>query len=170
MGLFALNHIKQGSLIGIYCGEYIPIQFDKHQHRRRSLFKKLHYPSYMFDLVHNEVEQGFIDAQCMGSLMRFINHSRNSRQRKLNVATKITKINGQMIIMFYTTQDVKVGSELLLDYGKDFFNIDDDSKEEGGCADTTNKECSSYSGPLVTAGNEEEKMILDQPMRIESIL
>lgn len=61
-GLIALEPIKKGQLIGKYLGENVNMLSDKVQYDKRSLYKELKAPSYLFDLQFNGKDHGFIDA------------------------------------------------------------------------------------------------------------
>ncbi|TFK32705.1 hypothetical protein BDQ12DRAFT_739238 [Crucibulum laeve] len=57
-----------------------------------------------------------IDAAKAGNETRYINHS-----SKPNCWTKILSVNGEHRIGVFAAQSIKAGSEILIDYGKEFF-------------------------------------------------
>lgn len=55
----------------------------------------------------------------MGNKSRFINHADNDKDG-LNCEAKIVLVNGEHRIKFLALRDIKVGEELLFNYGKKF--------------------------------------------------
>lgn len=60
-----------------------------------------------------------IDAARKGNLSRFINHASEEKDG-LNCTAKIMFVNGEHRIKFVALRDLKVGEELLFNYGKKF--------------------------------------------------
>lgn len=69
----------------------------------------------MFDLNRDYV----IDAARLGNNTRFINHA-DCEKDGLNCEAKIILVNGEHRIKFVALRDIKVGEELLFNYGKKF--------------------------------------------------
>lgn len=62
-----------------------------------------------------------IDAAKQGNKTRFINHA-GSEQTGQNCSAKVLFVNGEHRIKFLALRDIKVGEELLFNYGKKFGN------------------------------------------------
>lgn len=82
---------------------------------RRGIIYDRKYLSFLFDLNRDYV----IDAARFGNETRLINHADCERDG-LNCEAKIVLVNGQHRIKFVALRDIKVGEELLFNYGKKF--------------------------------------------------
>lgn len=60
-----------------------------------------------------------VDAARLGNNSRFINHADNEKDG-LNCEAKIVLVNGEHRIKFIALRDIKVGEEILFNYGKKF--------------------------------------------------
>lgn len=119
LGLYALETIKKDWLIGVYCGEYIPLEHDKEEHSKRTFYHKYDAPSYIFNLTNTMQEhRGFVDAQKFGNLLRFANHS----AKDANIVVQYSCFEREMKIAFWSKRRIKPEEELYIDYGPDFFN------------------------------------------------
>jgi hypothetical protein len=82
---------------------------------RRGIIYDRKYLSFLFDLN----SEWAIDAARLGNKSRFINHADNDKDG-LNCEAKIVLVNGEHRIKFMALRDIKVGEELLFNYGKKF--------------------------------------------------
>lgn len=82
---------------------------------RRGIIYDRKFLSFLFDLN----SEWAIDAARLGNKSRFINHSDNDKDG-LNCEAKIVLVNGEHRIKFMALRDIKVGEELLFNYGKKF--------------------------------------------------
>lgn len=102
-GLFAAQKIPVGTKIVEYIGEKIGLR----EYRRRARF----YDSVGFNALFGLNSQTVIDGLIGGNESRFINHS----------ATRdnVIPIVENDRIWFYAQKDLRIGEELLFDYGFD---------------------------------------------------
>ena len=82
---------------------------------RRGIIYDRKYLSFLFDLN----SEWAIDAAHLGNKTRFINHADKPKDG-LNCEAKIVLVNGEHRIKFMALRDIKVGEELLFNYGKKF--------------------------------------------------
>ncbi len=108
LGLFALNPLPKGALIGAYSGIL----------RRRPLFRRafndfaFRYPSGLIPLFRPLI----IDAEHYGNELRFANHSDDPNMEGLGL------LHGPLVdIAFLTSRPVAAGEQLTYDYGPDFW-------------------------------------------------
>lgn len=110
-GLYILDPAQKGEYLGEYAGELI----SEKEADRRGLVYDRNFRSFLFDLNAQMV----VDAAKMGNKTRFINHAYTEGQG-LNVKPEIVFVNGEHRIKFVALRDIKVGEELLFNYGKEF--------------------------------------------------
>ncbi|CCJ29054.1 unnamed protein product [Pneumocystis jirovecii] len=94
-GIFIGESVRADTFLGEYKGEIIS---HNESERRGKLYDKI-------DQV--------VDATRMGNKFRYANHSR----KRPNCFARVSLVNGCHRIGFYAIKDLKVGEELLFDYG-----------------------------------------------------
>ncbi|KAI6032780.1 hypothetical protein F5J12DRAFT_712950 [Pisolithus orientalis] len=115
LGAFLTESVKGGDLIAEYVGELIyEPTFDSRgevaTHRGRS---------YSFKLDSTFT----LDSSYLGNPSRFIDHSSSAVQTMPpNCRAYVRLVNGEHRIGIFALQDLESGSEILMDYGRDFFS------------------------------------------------
>ncbi|KTW25815.1 uncharacterized protein T551_03651 [Pneumocystis jirovecii RU7] len=104
-GIFIGEPVRADTFLGEYKGEIIS---HNESERRGKLYDKIGI-SFLFNLNKNQV----VDATRMGNKFRYANHSR----KRPNCFARVSLVNGCHRIGFYAIKDLKVGEELLFDYG-----------------------------------------------------
>jgi len=111
-GLFAKCFIAKGTVIGEYTGELIT---NEEASRRNSIYRMHKMSNYFFDTRKPGLT---IDAGPMGNQTRFINHSCDD----YNCDCYVEIINGTPKNWYVAIKDIPQEHELLVNYGKDYFN------------------------------------------------
>lgn len=115
LGAFLTESAKENDLLAEYVGELIyEPTFDSRgevaTHRGRS---------YSFKLNSTFT----LDSSYLGNSSRFIDHSSSAVQtRPPNCRAYVRFVNGEHRIGIFALQDIEPGSEILMDYGHDFFS------------------------------------------------
>ncbi|KAI6026383.1 hypothetical protein BKA83DRAFT_27762 [Pisolithus microcarpus] len=115
LGAFLTELAKENDLLAEYVGELIyEPTFDSRgevaTHRGRS---------YSFKLNSTFT----LDSSYLGNSSRFIDHSSSAVQtRPPNCRAYVRLVNGEHRIGIFALQDIEPGSEILMDYGHDFFS------------------------------------------------
>ncbi|GAB7353699.1 hypothetical protein MBLNU459_g4103t2 [Dothideomycetes sp. NU459] len=107
-GLYAGEAIKKDDFVGEYIGEII----GEREMQRRDAIYALQNLSYVFSLNQEQS----VDSQQLGNKTRFINASSDHK----NMGAKIMFCNMTHRIGMYALRDIKIGEELLFDYGKNY--------------------------------------------------
>ncbi|KAH0827556.1 hypothetical protein J3R83DRAFT_4277 [Lanmaoa asiatica] len=113
LGTFLAQAAKAGDLIAEYIGEIIyestvESRGDLATHRNRC---------YVFGL--NDTFS--LDSTYAGNISRFIDHSDAERGRRVNSQARVRLVNGNNRIGIFAIRDMEAGSEILMDYGSEFF-------------------------------------------------
>ncbi|KIP11834.1 hypothetical protein PHLGIDRAFT_417179 [Phlebiopsis gigantea 11061_1 CR5-6] len=134
-GAFLTESARKDELICEYTGELIfgPTS------ETRDIVAKHRGRSYLYAL--NETFD--VDASYSGNVARFINHAPKMRA---NCATHIKVVSGDHRIGLYAKRQMAAGTELMLDYGNQFFLPDQASQKSAG-----------LSGPSHPTRNEQKK-------------
>ena len=103
MGLKTMVDLNEGDLVLQYIGKVIPTR----TYLKRLRLKKLNDPVYFMELDKGQI----IDAEGMGNLARFINHSCEGNCR----SDKYTA-EGRPVLCIFAATDIKAGTELTYDY------------------------------------------------------
>ncbi|KAI6044671.1 hypothetical protein EDC04DRAFT_3106071 [Pisolithus marmoratus] len=116
LGAFLTDSARGGDVIAEYVGELIyEPTFDS-----RGEVATYRGRSYSFKLNSTFT----LDASYLGNSSRFINHSSGAIQtRPPNCRAYVRLVNGEHRIGIFALQDLEPGSEILMDYGHDFFSI-----------------------------------------------
>ncbi|KAG5513466.1 hypothetical protein PMAC_000897 [Pneumocystis sp. 'macacae'] len=104
-GIFIGESVRADTFLGEYKGEIIS---HNESERRGKLYDKIGI-SFLFNLNKDQV----VDATRMGNKFRYANHSR----KRPNCFARVSLVNGCHRIGFYAIKDLKIGEELLFDYG-----------------------------------------------------
>ncbi|KAG5437223.1 hypothetical protein PCANB_001015 [Pneumocystis canis] len=104
-GIFIGESVRADTFLGEYKGEIIS---HNESERRGKLYDKIGI-SFLFNLNKDQV----VDATRMGNKFRYANHSR----KRPNCFARVSLVNGSHRIGFYAIKDLKIGEELLFDYG-----------------------------------------------------
>ncbi|KAG4303879.1 hypothetical protein PORY_002733 [Pneumocystis oryctolagi] len=107
-GIFIGESVRADTFLGEYKGEIIS---HNESERRGKLYDKIGI-SFLFNLNKDQV----VDATRMGNKFRYANHSR----KRPNCFARVSLVNGCHRIGFYAIKDLKVGEELLFDYGHEY--------------------------------------------------
>lgn len=115
LGAFLTEPAKENDLLAEYVGELIyeptfDSRGDVATHRGRS---------YSFKLNSTFT----LDSSYLGNSSRFIDHSSSAvHTRPPNCRAYVRLVNGEHRIGIFALQDIETGSEILMDYGHDFFS------------------------------------------------
>ncbi|KAF6753658.1 hypothetical protein DFP72DRAFT_1010437 [Ephemerocybe angulata] len=109
LGLFISEDANTGDLVSEYMGELIyddTVQARDHISRHKGR-------TYLFQLNSKlSIDSGFV-----GNEARFINHD----PKHFNTQASILMVNGEHRIGFFATKHIPEGSEILINYGPEFF-------------------------------------------------
>ncbi|KAI9572122.1 hypothetical protein HD554DRAFT_2015772 [Boletus coccyginus] len=113
LGTFLAEAAKAGDLITEYVGEMIyeptvESRADLAAHRNRC---------YVFGL-NNTFS---LDATYAGNISRFIDHSDAGRSKRVNSQARVRLVNGDHRIGVFAIRDMEAGSQVLMNYGSEFF-------------------------------------------------
>jgi hypothetical protein len=111
LGCYTAEPIRKGGFVSEYKGEVI----SNLEAERRGIVYDRKLVSFLFDLNSEWV----IDAARFGNKTRYFNHAATA-QDGLNCEAKIYLVNGEHRIKLFALRDIKVGEELLFNYGKKF--------------------------------------------------
>jgi Proteins containing SET domain len=106
-GAFAETDLALGDFAGEYTGLVRPLFRRRPDHNPYCF----HYPTRLWSFNYYVV-----DALREGNLMRFVNHS-----NKPNLLPLCMVNNGILHLVFVASQHIPKGTELVFDYGKDFW-------------------------------------------------
>ena len=106
-GLFTEEDIKKNTSIG----EYVGVVRQLYRYKGQQNPYCFHYPTKFWSFNYF-----VIDAERQGNLTRFLNHSDNPNLKPICVVD-----NKILRLFFITNTDIKKGSQLFFDYGKDFW-------------------------------------------------
>ena len=109
LGLYACEEIQENDFVGEYKGEIIT----KEEADRRGAVYEFQKLSYLFSL--NATQE--IDSTYFGNKVRFINHA---GENKANLYPRIIMVNTVHRIALYARCKIRVGQEMLFDYGPKF--------------------------------------------------
>lgn len=127
-GIYTAESIAQNDFVIEYVGELISNDEGvRREARRGDIFGGESPPSYTFTLLRDEGT--LVDAAVYGNLSRYINHAASSKQDRsgrcnlLVLMPRVCYVNGDFRIKFNAKRDIRVGEELLFDYGENFPNL-----------------------------------------------
>lgn len=106
-GAFAEDNINMGEFIGEYTG-LVRRLLRRHADPNAFCF---HYPTCLWSIRY-----AVIDALRDGNLMRFVNHGNITNIQPLCLVDR-----GLLHLIFVASKNISQGSELLFDYGRDFW-------------------------------------------------
>ncbi|KAJ3567434.1 hypothetical protein NP233_g6368 [Leucocoprinus birnbaumii] len=119
LGYYLLESAREGDLITEYVGDLIY----ELTVRSRDAVAAHTNRQYMFKL--NSVLT--VDGTTTGNESRYINHAPSE---KANVQAHVRLVNSEHRIGIFASKDIKLGTELLLDYGSDFFHTHPSSQTQ----------------------------------------
>jgi predicted PilT family ATPase len=103
-GVRACEDIKSDVMLGEYLGEVI----NQEMHNSREMKKRNAYVFY----IHKD---RYVDAERMGNMMRFINHS-----CKPNALAHLIYVKGEAKVVITTMKKIQSGEEISINYGDDY--------------------------------------------------
>ncbi|KAF6764965.1 hypothetical protein DFP72DRAFT_326891 [Ephemerocybe angulata] len=121
-GAYAAEPIPKGAIVGVYVGEHM---LAPHPETEEMLQKHTGL-NYAFGLYGNTV----IDSKSAGNETRYLNHANDPDANC--IGSSIVLHNTQAIIL-ESTKKIKMGEQLLLNYGEKYWNPDgkDDESSDG---------------------------------------
>ena len=106
-GVFAKRQIKEGSAIGIYAGDLVPLDRCKDGDK-----------DYVFEFSEPAFEKWGIDAKKRGNFTRYINHCKEENENVTGVGFYDGNIPR---IIFIATRIIPKGTQLMYDYGDGYW-------------------------------------------------
>lgn len=106
-GLFAKQNIAKNSFVGEFAGIL---------KKRSSVSLKVNHYCLKYPIEGGFFQKYTIDASKKGNCFRFLNHNINP-----NLNVRSVFYNGFIRMIFLSLKDIKVGDQLTIDYGKDFW-------------------------------------------------
>ncbi|EPQ53740.1 hypothetical protein GLOTRDRAFT_131077 [Gloeophyllum trabeum ATCC 11539] len=104
------------------------ILWQTHAHHRVQIqnYRHLNYWFTLNETVDRSVKH-IVDAMRAGNPTMYINHALGMAQ---NVVSKVIDVNSEHRIGLFAAKKIPVGKELLLDYGPNYFRLDDDDSAD----------------------------------------
>ena len=110
-GVFTCIDFQKGDFVVEYAGELVTLEEAKN--REMEYEKDPSYGSYMYYFT-NDNKSYCVDAtEETGRLGRLVNHSK----KRANLKPKVHTLNRNPHIIFLASRHIKIGEELLFDYG-----------------------------------------------------
>ncbi|KAJ3548227.1 hypothetical protein NMY22_g1340 [Coprinellus aureogranulatus] len=138
LGLFIMEDAREGDLISEYTGELI----HEDTTTSRDHIARKNGRTYLFDLN----SRLSVDSSTVGNEARYINHD----TVHYNCEATIRNVNGEHRIGFFATKPIRTGSEILINYGPEFFKerkMNDVPRLLTGISSTPGKTEQSAGGP-----------------------
>ncbi|GAA5894013.1 uncharacterized protein JCM6883_003695 [Sporobolomyces salmoneus] len=116
-GLVALENIRPGQFVGCYAGESFTTETNSWDSNGYGAWKASWSERARISFWFNLDQEHSVDSQEIGNLLRFINHRRKPMD---NCGASVTYVDGTHQIALAATENLGPGTELFLDYGKEY--------------------------------------------------
>lgn len=114
-GLFSLNLMMEGDLLGEYAGIIQPVDAGAGKRANGAGWNS----DYSWDFPEEPLSGGELEisALTVGNELRFVNHSAQP-----NLLVDHTIVNGRWIIFFKALRNIRAGEQFFVDYGEEYWS------------------------------------------------